>query len=154
MDKDKLTIRDLEELEYKGPASIQNFVSDEGWEFNPGVPSGAEDGWFSEDLGVVGEIPAEGEGPDGYGAKVVRLTAHDGKLNIWLDDNADPWSANQLERLAALLPDALVRAWAYQPKPWMLDPEELRRHKQEAFESCPVVIPVPPGDQNDPQEGP
>jgi hypothetical protein len=113
-----------------------------------------EDGWFSEDLGVVGEIPAEGESPDGYEAKVVRLTAHDGKLNIWIDDNGDPWSANQLERLAALLPDVLIRAWAYQPKPWMLDPEELRRHKQEAYGSCPVVIPVPPGDQNDPQEGP
>jgi hypothetical protein len=64
-------------------------------QFNPGVPDGAEDGWFSEDLGVIGEIPAEGEGPDGYEAKAVQLTAHDGKLNIWIDDNDDAWTVNQ-----------------------------------------------------------
>lgn len=52
MAKDQITIRDLDESDYEGPASIQNFVSDEGWEFNPGVPDRAEDGWFSEDLGV------------------------------------------------------------------------------------------------------
>jgi hypothetical protein len=67
MSKDQLTIRDLEQSEYEGAASVGPFVSDEGWEFNPGVPNGAEDGWFTEDLWAAA-IPPDGEGDEGYGA--------------------------------------------------------------------------------------
>jgi len=82
-----------------------------------------------------------GEGDEGYGAKRVHLTTHDGKVNIWIENGDDSWSVNQVEQLANLLPDVLARARAYTPKPWMLDQTELRRMKQIAYGSCPVVLP-------------
>jgi hypothetical protein len=139
MSKDQLTIRDLEQSEYEGPASVGPFVSDEGWEFNPGVPNGAEDGWFTEDLWAAA-IPPDGEGDEGYGAKALHLATHNGKVNIWIENGDNSWSASQMEHLASLLSDVLARARAYRPKPWMLDPTELRRMKQIAYGSCPVVL--------------
>jgi hypothetical protein len=140
MSKDQLTVRDLDQSGYEGPVSIRPFVSEEGWEFHPGVPDGAEDGWFTEDLWAAA-IPADGEGDGGYGPKKVHLTTHDGKVNIWIEDGDDSWSVDQVEQLANLLPDVLVRAQAYTPKPWMLDQTELSRMKQTAYGSCPVVLP-------------
>jgi hypothetical protein len=114
--------------------ALHNVTDPEGWEFHPGVPNGVDDGWFTENLGIVGEVPEEPPEPgahEGFSAKEVTVAAHDGWPAIFAGDQ--DLSPTQAERMAELLLEAAKLARSYQPKPWMRDPKLLLQRKATAY---------------------
>jgi hypothetical protein len=119
------------------------YDSDEGWEFQSGVPDGVEDGWFHQELGEVGRVPPD-EGEANSGGRVT-VWAIDGQPTISYDGDGS-LSATGARVLLRLLPKAIKVAEAYRPPAWMLDPAQLHQHKVDAWawvvemaeQACPV----------------
>jgi len=102
--------------------------AEEGWTFCQGVPNPVDDGWFAEDLARWEIAPDYDTDPENPGGGTIEVTAHDGKPFITLPDEATV-SLRQAREVLRMLPEAIGVLEAYQPKPWMQDPEQLRELK-------------------------
>ncbi len=104
---------------------------EEGWDFQSGVPDGVEDGWFHQDLGVIGRVPPD-EDEEGSSGGPVAVWMIDGTASISYDGDLS-LSPRQARVLLELLAKAIEVAEAYQPPMWMLDPAQLHQHKVDVY---------------------
>jgi hypothetical protein len=103
----------------------------EGWEFSPGVPDGAEDGWFIEHIATFGPIPPDADQRGRPSS--IEVVAHDGRPWIAYEGASDGWELAHARQFDELLHQAIQALADYVPKPWMRDPEQLAARKETAW---------------------